>query len=229
MLPIRDLNRSVTTPHVNRLLLIANILIFVVYWLSAENIFLDSRFAAVIEQRFIMFPYEIIEGVNYYTLFTSMFMHANWFHLFSNMLFLFIFGDNIEDAMGHFSYLGFYLVCGLAAAFAHISSIVFGLPNSGSLLEGVVGASGAISGVLGAYFVLYPKARVLTFVSFVILPIPALFFLGFWFVMQWLSVYFDVSGGIAYWAHIGGFVAGAVLGLTFGRWRKKQREALFRL
>jgi membrane associated rhomboid family serine protease len=214
---------------VNRLLLIANVLIFAVYWFSAENIFLDSRFAAVIEQRFIMFPYEITEGANYYTLFTSMFMHANWFHLFSNMLFLFIFGDNIEDAMGHFSYLLFYLVCGLAAAFAHIFSIVFGLPNSGSLLDGVVGASGAISGVLGAYLVLYPKARILTLVSFVILPVPALFFLGFWFVMQWLSVYFDVSGGIAYWAHIGGFVAGVVLGLTFGRWRKKQRAALFRL
>ncbi len=167
-----------------------------------------------------MLPSEIVQQQRLYTLVTSMFMHANWLHLFGNMLFLYVFGDNVEDAFGHVGYLVFYFACGLAAASAHILSVW----GTAEMSSGVIGASGAISGVLGAYAVLYPKARVLTAITYIIVPLPAILFLSFWFVMQWLSVYFDLSGGVAYWAHIGGFIAGAFLGLTVGRARKKARD-----
>jgi len=125
----------------------------------------------------------------------------------------------------------------LTSAFTHISSIVFapvisdliGIPMFSDLSVGVVGASGAISGVLGAYFLLYPRARILTLVFYAILPLPAFVFLGFWFVLQWLYGIFDIAGGVAYWAHVGGFVAGMFLALVFGLKRKKAREARFRL
>ncbi|MEM2911343.1 MAG: rhomboid family intramembrane serine protease [Candidatus Bathyarchaeia archaeon] len=183
-----------------------------------------------------MFPQDVLHGQRLYTLITSMFMHAGWLHLFGNMLFLFIFGDNVEDVFGHGGYLIFYIVSGLAAAFAHILSILFapmirdlvGIPLSSDLTVGVVGASGAISGVLGAYLVLYPKARILTIVTYFLLPIPAIIFLGVWFLLQWLYVFFDISGGVAYWAHIGGFVAGMILALAFGLKKKKARAAHFR-
>ena len=236
MLPIKDLNRPLRTPHVNRILLIANIVIFAVYWFSANGIFLSPKIADVIEGEFVMVPQDVIHGQRLYTLITSMFMHAGWLHLFGNMLFLYIFGDNVEDVFGHGSYLVFYIVSGLAAAFAHILSIFFtpmlsdlvGIPISSDLTAGVVGASGAISGVLGAYLVLYPKAKILTIVTYFILPIPAIIFLGVWFVLQWLYGLFDVSGGVAYWAHIGGFVMGMILALAFGLKKKKARAAHFR-
>jgi membrane associated rhomboid family serine protease len=226
LLPIKDLNRSSTTPHVNRWLIALNIIIFAVYWLASQNIFFSTDFALEIEDKFVMFPAQIIQGQNLFTLFTSMFMHAGWFHLLGNMLFLYIFGDNIEDAFGHASYLVFYLVSGLAASFAQIwASMLF----LGDLTVGVIGASGAISGVLGAYLVLYPKARIVTWIFYLILPVPAIVFLGFWFFMQWAYGIFDPMGGVAYFAHIGGFIAGMVLGLTVGRKRKKAREARLRL
>jgi membrane associated rhomboid family serine protease len=235
LLPIKDLNRPLRTPHVNRILLIANIVIFAVYWFSENGIFLSPKIADVIEGEFVMVPQDVIHGQKLYTLITSMFMHAGWLHLFGNMLFLYIFGDNVEDVFGHGSYLVFYIVSGLAAAFAHILSIFFtpmlsdlvGIPMSSDLTVGVVGASGAISGVLGAYLVLYPKARILTIVTYFILPIPAIIFLGVWFVLQWLYGLFDVSGGVAYWAHIGGFVMGMILALAFGLKKKKARAAHF--
>jgi membrane associated rhomboid family serine protease len=233
VLPLRDLNKPLKTPHVNRLILIANIIIFIVYWLSSKKI-LDVQFERVISQEFVMIPNEIIHGERLYTLFTSMFMHADWFHLLGNMLFLFIFGDNVEDVFGHAGYLIFYFICGVAAAFAHIMSILYlplfinGISASG-LATGVVGASGAISGVLGAYFVLYPKSRILTLVSYFILPIPAFIFLGYWFLMQWAFGLFDIGGNVAYWAHIGGFVTGMVLALAFGLERKRALKAQFRL
>jgi len=225
VLPLKDLNRSSTTPYINHLLLITNVTIFVVYWLSSLNIFLDPRFSAIIEQEFVMIPSEIIQGLRLYTLFTSMFMHGGLVHLLGNMLYLYVFGDNVEDVFGHVGYLVFYVFCGLAAAFAHIVSVL-GTPG---LYLGVLGASGAISGVLGAYAVLFPKAKVLTLVTYVIIPIPAIIFIGFWFVLQWFSVYLDASGGVAYWAHIGGFIAGALLALTVGLARKKARDARLRL
>ncbi len=225
MLPLRDLNRSSTTPHVNRLLIALNIIIFTVYWLSSNNILLSLSFANDIEDKFVMTPVEIVQGQGLFTLFTSMFMHAGWFHLLGNMLFLYIFGDNVEDAFGHISYLVFYLFCGLAASFAHI---IFSMQFGGLELS-VVGASGAISGILGAYLVLYPRARIIAIVAYFLMPLPAIIFLGFWFAIQWLYGITDFSGNVAYWAHIGGFIAGMILAATIGRNRRKAREARLRL
>ncbi|MBS7615795.1 rhomboid family intramembrane serine protease [Candidatus Bathyarchaeota archaeon] len=210
------------------MLLIINIVVFAVYWLSANGILFSQRIAAVIEDRFTMFPLYVVHGQRLYTLVTSMFMHASWLHLLGNMLYLYIFGDNVEDVFGHLGYLVFYIFCGLAAAFTHILSIYWGLTFPADLSVGVVGASGAISGVLGAYFVLYPKAKILTLVTYFILPIPAVILLGFWFLMQWLYGFFDVYSGVAYWAHIGGFIAGMILALAFGLQRKKMRETRLR-
>jgi membrane associated rhomboid family serine protease len=234
VLPLKDINKSLTTPHVNRLILVANIIIFTLFWLSSQNILLDQKFAENMWGTnnspgvFVMVPDEIIHGQRLFTLFTSMFMHAGWFHLLGNMLFLYVFGDNIEDAFGHVGYLVFYIISGLVAALAYIVSILL-VPAIGDLAAGLVGASGAISGVLGAYIVLYPKAKIVALVFYFILPLPAIIFLGFWFIMQWFYGFFDMSGGVAYWAHIGGFIAGMILALIFGLKRKKAREARLRL
>jgi membrane associated rhomboid family serine protease len=238
VLPLKDVNKSLTTPHVNRLIIIANVIIFTMYWLSSQNILLGQKFAedmmgtAYTPGVFVMIPYEIIHGQRLFTLFTSMFMHASWLHIFGNMLYLYVFGDNIEDIFGHVGYLVFYLISGLAATFAQILSTLFapfiggliGVPLSSDLTIGVVGASGAISGVLGAYIVLFPKTRIISFVFYVILPVPAIIFLGVWFVLQWFYGFFDLSGGVAYWAHVGGFIVGMVLAWAFGLERKKTRE-----
>ncbi|NWG11177.1 rhomboid family intramembrane serine protease [Candidatus Bathyarchaeota archaeon] len=184
-----------------------------------------------------MVPGEILSGRQLYTLFTSMFMHADPLHLLGNMLFLYVFGDNVEDVFGHVGYILFYFVSGLAASFAHILSVLYapvlssliGVPMSADLMIGVVGASGAISGVLGAYLVLFPNAKVIALVFYLILPIPAVIFLGAWFVLQWLLVVLDMSGGVAYFAHIGGFIVGMVLALVIGLRLKKAREARLRV
>jgi len=223
LLPIRDSNKALTTPHVNRMLIMVNVIVFLVMWLSAFGL-MDTRFAVDIKEKFAMPPYYIIRGEKLYTLFTSMFLHADWLHLLSNMLFLYIFGDNVEDVFGHMSYLVFYIICGLAGSFTYIMSL-----ESFIRTDLVVGASGAISGVLGAYLVLYPKARILTLVFPVIVPIPAVIFIGFWFLMQWLNVIFVSGGMVAYWAHIGGFIAGMILALIFGLKRKRAKEASLRL
>jgi len=223
LLPIRDSKKALTTPHVNRMLIMVNVIVFLVWGFSIYGL-IDTRFAVDIEERFSMTPYFVIRGQKLYTLFTSMFMHAGWLHLLGNMLFLYIFGDNVEDVFGHMSYLVFYIVCGLVASFTYIMSL-----ENVSPIESVIGASGAISGVLGAYLVLYPKARILTLVFPVIVPIPAVIFLGFWFLLQWLNVIFVSGGMVAYWAHIGGFIAGMILALVFGLKRKEAREARLRL
>jgi rhomboid family protein len=150
---------------------------------------------------------------NVETIFFAMFLHAGWMHFGGNMLFLYIFGDNVEDRLGHFRYLVFYLACGLAASFSHAFF------NPGSRLPSL-GASGAISGVLAAYLFLYPRARILTLIPiflFFTTEVPAFLFIVFWFVVQFfsgtasLSTSTATSGGTAYFAHIGGFVAGLVL------------------
>lgn len=149
---------------------------------------------------------------------TAMFLHGGWFHVLSNMLYLWIFGDNVEDRMGHFKYLVFYLLTGYIATIAH----VLYAPLSKSPL---IGASGAIAGVLGAYLILYPRAKVLTllffFIIIQIIPIPAVVFLGIWFVLQILSGTASLSDqaaqSVAFWAHIGGFVAGMLLVKLFAR------------
>lgn len=160
------------------------------------------------------------------TLFTSMFLHADLLHLGGNMLFLYVFGDNVEDTFGHVRFLLFYFVAGLIASFAHIGSLLFFMDTQGLQIV-TIGASGAISGVLGAYLILYPTARILTliFLGWVwIVPIPAIVFLGVWFGFQFLyGALVPLAGGVAYWAHIGGFISGLLFGAGF-RGRRRKRD-----
>jgi membrane associated rhomboid family serine protease len=146
------------------------------------------------------------------TLVTSMFLHGGWLHLLGNMLYLYVFGDNVEDRLGHMGYAVFYLLAGIGAS---LTEVYFQQESIAPL----IGASGAIAGVLGAYFLLYPRSRVLTIIPLVIfypiVEISAFFFLGFWFLMQFVQGYLfsgmPAGGGIAWWAHAGGFVVGALL------------------
>ncbi len=170
-----------------------------------------------------LIPNAVLQGQHLFTFVTSMFMHADLWHLGGNMLYLYIFGDNVEDSFGHWRYFLFYFLSGFAA------SMFFILTNINSSIP-AIGASGAISGILGAYLVLYPKARVLTLVFFgwiTLVPIPAIFLLGFWFVFQLLYGMLTLGLGavtsIAYWAHIGGFIAGLLFGLA-GRNRRSKRD-----
>jgi membrane associated rhomboid family serine protease len=147
------------------------------------------------------------------TIFTSMFMHAGWVHLLGNMLYLWIFGDNVEDSFGHAKFLIFYLLCGVAATFAQV------FVSAGSSVPNL-GASGAIAGVLGAYIVMFPKGQVRVMMGRGIIPMPALVVIGFWIVLQLVSGIGSISdsaqtGGVAYMAHIGGFIAGLVLTFLF--------------
>jgi membrane associated rhomboid family serine protease len=219
------------------MLIIVNVAVFLFMWLSYYGV-IDKGIAASMEKNFPLIPLDIIEfkTEKFYALFTSMFLHAGLFHLFGNMLYLHVFGDNVEDVFGHGGYLAFYLLCGLAASAAHIMSVI-SIGNSQLYVTPVVGASGAISGVLGAYLVLYPKSRILTLVVYgwaILVPIPAFIFLGIWFFMQWLLGMYDIVffrglSGVAYWAHVGGFISGMVLALIFGLGRKRARETRFRL
>jgi membrane associated rhomboid family serine protease len=225
LIPIRDANRSKTTPHITRILIAVNALAFIpllLYTFFSGNPTI-SLFANWVYNNFAMVPAEIIQGKNLYTLFTSLFLHADIFHIGGNMLYLYVFGDNIEDAFGHFRFLLFYFVCGLVADFAHILSVA---SSAGSQLP-TLGASGAISGVMGAYILLYPRSRIETLVFAIIITvvsIPAVFFLGFWFILQLLYTWLGLGGNVAYWAHIGGFVAGMILGLIVKRRRKPKPE-----
>ena len=217
MIPLRDENPTLSPPHVTRLLIIANVIVFLLVWLSDFVTALSGFEIISLEDailRYGMIPYYIMNGERLYTLFTSMFLHGGIVHLVGNMLYLHIFGDNVEYAFGHGRYVAFYLLCGIAASVAHILSIT----TADGWLVPAVGASGAISGVLGAYILLYPRARVLTLVLVYwayIVHIPAVFFLGFWFIFQFLegilTLGLGVPSGVAYWAHIGGFVAGIAL------------------
>jgi len=225
MIPIRDTIPSRTTPGVNWVLIGLNVSIFLLMISSGK-----SGAQTTVEQLGIIPSYFTQHGGpwEYFTLLSSMFLHGGWFHLFSNMLALYIFGDNVEDRLGHGRFLVFYLVCGLAAGLTHV------LLNTDSTVP-TIGASGAIAGVLGAYLVLYPHARVLTLVPIFYIPyffeIPALLYLGIWFLSQLLNgtmavVYSQATsgGGVAWWAHAGGFVAGAALVLLMQprrppRWR----------
>ena len=229
MIPLHDENPTRITPYVTWALLAANVL---VYLLQATGGMRGTDFGlAGWMAGWTMVPVEVTQGVDvrtngpslqpfWLTLFTSMFMHGGLAHIFGNMVFLVVFGNNIEDALGHVKFLVFYLVCGLLAAF---TQIFFG-PNS---VVPMLGASGAIAGVLGAYLLLFPHARVNTLVIFgliTVVRIPALFLLGFWIVSQFFSQITGSlatpegreTGGVAYWAHIGGFVAGLVLVKLFG-------------
>ncbi len=211
MFPIRDHNPSERTPFVTYALLAANIVIFLLYWPALSG---DPAALAAFWDTWAMQPVEITQGDELYTLITSMFLHGGWMHLAGNMLFLFIFGDNLEDQLGHVTFLFFYVICGVLADFGQI------LAAPGSPVPNV-GASGAIAGVMGGYLLLFPKARVdillIFIVFFKIIPIPAWIMLGLWMAFQVFNgITADVSGGgVAYWAHAGGFIVGLVLLIPF--------------
>lgn len=163
-------------------------------------------------------PVQILQGQQLYTLFTSMFLHGGWFHLFSNMLILWIFGDNVEAVLGKIPYLLFYVAGGIAASMAHV------LVNAGSSMPSL-GASGAIGAVMGAYIVMFPESQVKVLLLFgfffFIRRVTAIFFLGLWFVMQFFSGIASLgaqtaqTGGVAVWAHVGGFLFGLLIGFLF--------------
>jgi membrane associated rhomboid family serine protease len=170
-----------------------------------------------------MVPLEVLQHQRLYTVFTSMFLHADIFHLGGNMLFLYVFGDNVEDAFGHVNYAVFYFLAGIFASFAEIGTLIY---FGGDLSSLSIGASGAIAGVLGAYLVLYPRARILTlvFLGFIyILPIPAVVFLGVWFIYQFLLGLIPSGAGIAIGAHVGGFLVGTLFGAA-RRGRRRRRD-----
>ena len=213
-IPLKDLNPSRTYPFVNITLILANIVAFI-YQLGLDATLSNKAFAAfflpysTVPARFPSFLAGHTDFVAaFLPLLTSMFLHSGWLHLGGNMLFLWVFGDNIEDFFGHFAYLFFYLVCGIGAGLLHVFF------NWHSAIP-ALGASGAISGVMGAYLLLYPRARILTLVFIFPLPIPAVIFLGLWYVMQFLAgvstIGMKVTGGVAVWAHVGGFLLGMLL------------------
>ena len=212
MIPLRDIIPSRTTPIVTIVLIVANVLVFL-YELSLGSAVDD----------FTLYFGLVPAAFSWVAVFTSMFLHGGLFHVAGNMLYLWIFGDNVEDRMGHGRFLVFYLLCGIAAALAQTITS----PDS---LVPMVGASGAIAGVMGAYFVLYPKSRIVTLVPlfffFQIIEVPAIFFLGIWFVMQFLSgvgsIVSAAQGGVAFWAHVAGFVAG-ISGVIVFRRPERQR------
>src|SRR5215470_7632761 len=216
MFPIKDDQPSYSTPYVNAFLIVLNILIFFYQWTlgpRAGDAFV--RIYGEVPSHLAAF----LAGSPRYTLpdvivpfFTSMFLHGGWMHVLGNMWFLYIFGDNVEDYLGHFKYLVFYLLSGVFAMATQVAIY------SHSKVP-TVGASGAIAGVLGAYFILYPRARVLTWFFVFVFYIPAWIILGYWFVFQFFVGAATLSmtrperdvGGVAVWAHVGGFLAGMVM------------------
>lgn len=210
MIPLRDDIHSEKRPLVSWGLMAACVGVFIYQTLTDYQ---DTQTGERLVRTFGMVPKEVAAGRNLWTLFTSMFLHGGFFHIIGNMLYLWIFGDNIEDAFGHFWFLLVYLFTGLVGSLLQIALM------PGSSIP-TIGASGAISGVMGAYFVLFPRARVLTlvpvffFIRLIYLPAPLL--LGFWILIQVLNGCGSVpgTGGVAYFAHIGGFAAGIILGLV---------------
>jgi membrane associated rhomboid family serine protease len=206
MIPLSDVIPSRTTPVVTAALIIVNAVVFLYQQTLPDPLL----------QQFIASYALVPASFSVPALITSQFLHGGWMHILSNMLYLWIFGDNVEDRLGRGKFLVFYLGAGAAAA------ILQTLFDPFSIVP-MVGASGAIAGVMGAYFVLYPQSRVLTavflIIFFDIVEIPAVFFLGLWFLLQLLSGVGSLTisssgGGVAFWAHIGGFVAGVLIGLV---------------
>ncbi len=211
LIPLRDENPTELTPFVTVILIVLN----VAAWVLLQGAGAPQVLEASVHV-FGTVPCEVtgnceVVGLRQSALVTSIFMHGSWAHLIGNMIFLWVFGNNIEDSMGHVRFVIFYLVCGVAASLAHI----FVVPQSAVPM---VGASGAISGIMGAYVLLYPRVRVHTWLPpFFLIDIPAWFFLGYWFIIQLGMGLVTIGpeaadqGGVAVWAHVGGFVAGVLL------------------
>jgi rhomboid family protein len=219
MFPIRDDAPHYTTPWVNYFLIALNTLVFLFeLQLSPHNRNMFFFSFGMVPANVIGVLHTGAYAAGLLPILTSMFMHGGWLHIIFNMWWLWIFGDNVEDSLGHFRYLIFYLLSGLGAALVHICF------NLGSRVP-TVGASGAIAGVMGAYFVLFPSARVLTFIFVFFTWLPAWLILGYWFVLQFLSgagtaitsSQQAASGGVAFWAHVGGFLTGVVMIKLFPR------------
>ncbi|MBI4427697.1 MAG: rhomboid family intramembrane serine protease [Ignavibacteriales bacterium] len=223
MIPLRDINPTHKVPVVNVAIIVVNVAAFL-YEVSLGPQ-LEEFFA-----QYAVIPHNVVATVSgppfhiapVFSLFSSMFLHGGWLHLGGNMLYLWIFGDNVEDKLGHGRYLIFYFLCGLAASVVHIViDPVSTVPT--------VGASGAISGILAGYLVMFPRARVVTvipiFVFLQVAELPALVVLGMWFVIQFFNGFISLGyetagmGGVAWWAHIGGFIAGLVLVIPFRKFR----------
>jgi membrane associated rhomboid family serine protease len=225
MIPLKDDIPSDSFPYVNYTLIALNVFFFFVELAQGPGLlkfiyqygFVPLRFTVYLSDPNIPFLTAVAP------IFTSMFLHGGWLHLIGNMLYLYIFGDNVEDVLGHFRYAIFYLLCGFTAALVQYTLH----PHS---TVPMIGASGAIAGVLGAYFVLFPFARIYTLVVIFffieVIAVPAFFYLFFWFLLQLLNgsavlAFSGVQGqGIAWWAHIGGFVAGVALVFMFKRKRR---------
>ena len=217
MIPLRDVIPSRTTPFVTVCIISLNAVAFL-FELTLPADRLDSFLRA----------YGLVPAVlDWTTVLTSMFLHGGWLHFIGNMLYLWIFGDNVEDRMGHARFIAFYLLCGATAALAQV------LMRPDSMVP-TIGASGAIAGVMGAYLVLFPHSRVLTlvplFVIWELIEVPAILFLGLWFVVQLfsgvgsLAVSTGDTGGVAFWAHVAGFVAGLGGGFVFRRRQRRTAE-----
>ena len=236
VLPLYDDNTDrQITPIVNYAIIALNIFVFVVLQgigsndqftysfstvpaeiLQGHDIITPARTVEYMGQRMIIPGLGPTPGSVYFTLFTSMFMHGGFMHLAGNMLFLWIFGDNIEDRLGHVKYLIFYLVCGVIASLAHVFTTGVFATSESALLVPSLGASGAISGVLGGYILLHPRRRVTVILFRFLTDVPAYVAIGIWFAFQLISGLGmfgggSQSGGVAYAAHIGGFIAGLVL------------------
>jgi membrane associated rhomboid family serine protease len=215
VIPLRDIIPSRTRPLVTIGLIVVNVIVFLYELSLGQGVDAFTLYYGLVPAAF-----------SWVTVFTSMFLHGSFLHVAGNMLYLWIFGDNVEDRMGHGRFLVFYLLCGVAAALAQTIT----MPDS---TVPMVGASGAIAGVMGAYFVLYPRSRIVTLVPlfffFQVIEVPAILFLGIWFLMQFVSGIGSIvstigrgGGGVAFWAHVAGFVAG-ITGVTLFRRPERQR------
>jgi membrane associated rhomboid family serine protease len=217
MIPLGDDDSARrTTPVVTYALIVINVLFFLVE-LSSGDAFIERW--SVVPRRLLANPVG-----DFITVFTAMFMHGGWMHLIGNMLYLWIFGDNVEDRLGHAKFVVFYLVCGIAATFAQV------LVNPASDVPNL-GASGAIAGVLGAYLLMFPRGSVRVLMGRAVIPMPALIVIGFWALLQFVNSFGAITstaqtgdtGGVAYMAHVGGFIAGLILVALMGGTRNEPR------
>jgi membrane associated rhomboid family serine protease len=226
-IPLKDLNPRRGFPVVNLLLILTNVVVFL--YQAALPRHMESALAFAFGTVPARFPSFLVGHTTFEAAFlpllTSMFLHGSLLHLAGNMLFLWIFGDNVEDYFGHLSYLLFYFACGIGGGLLHVLfNLSSGVP--------AIGASGAIAGVLGAYIILYPGARVLTLVLIFLVPLPAVIVLGLWFVLQVLEAFNTLglgpraAGGVALWAHVGGFLIGLLI--TRSGLNKSRRPRLSR-